>query len=123
MTVRLYLDGDSVHGGVGRGLRAVGVDVMTATEAQMLGAADEDQLAFATSLSRTIYTANCAYYQRLHGEWLAEGRQHAGIVCNPHQRLAVGEQLRGLLAIKALFDADDLRNVELYVTNFSAKNL
>jgi hypothetical protein len=118
LTVGFYLDQDSVHGAVLKGLRHAGVDVLAASEAQMLGAPDNIQLEFATARGRAIYTANCRDYRRLHAEWISAGREHRGIICNPRQRLPVGEQIRALVRIDSLFDSDALRNAELFLTNF-----
>lgn len=121
MTIRLYLDEDSENEAVLQGLRAAGVDVLTAREAGMLGASDGAQLDFAASLGRAIYTANTPDYRILNVEWLAAGREHSGIICNPEQRLPAGAQIRALLAIDASFDADGLRNLEVFVTNYLAE--
>lgn len=55
MTVALYMD-EQVPLELTLQLRLRGVDVLTAQEVQMIGVADEEQLAKASSLGRVIYT-------------------------------------------------------------------
>lgn len=56
--VRLYMDQDSLDFDVISGLRMAGIDVLSSEEAGMKRATDEEQLNFATSGGRVIYTAN-----------------------------------------------------------------
>lgn len=56
--VRLYVDEDASETAVVAGLRARNIDLLTTQEAGRLGATDAAQLAYATSLGRTIYTFN-----------------------------------------------------------------
>jgi hypothetical protein len=61
-------------------LQADGFDVLTARDAGMLGAADEEHLAFATSQGRAVLTHNIKHYARLAISWAALNRKHAGIL-------------------------------------------
>jgi hypothetical protein len=121
LTARFYLDEDSVHGAVLNGLRRAGLDVLASGEARMLGAPDHVQLEFTTAQRRAIYTANWATTRDCTGDWMSAGRQHWGIICNPRQRLSIGEQIGALVRINSLFDSDGLRNAELSLTNFVEK--
>ena len=94
--IPLYLDEDSVRHALVRGLRSNGIDVVTTLELGRIGAEDEDQLRFAVSQGRTLYTANLGDFHRLHTEWLRAGRHHAGIIVLPEQRTPVGGQIRAL---------------------------
>jgi hypothetical protein len=80
MPLRLYMDEDSQSNAVVGALQAAGIDVLTAAAADRLGLTDEEQLAFATSQSRAIYTANRRDFAQIHRQWLAAGRSHAGII-------------------------------------------
>ena len=91
-----------------RALRARGFDVLTAQEAGMIGRPDADQLAFATRLGRVLCTFNVKDFWTLHGEILAAGESHAGIILVTQQRYSVGELLRRLLRILATLSADDM---------------
>jgi predicted nuclease of predicted toxin-antitoxin system len=73
-TVKFYTDEHSAKA-VAEGLRRRGIDVVTTYEAGMLGASDREQLAFAASEGRVLFTKD-ADFLRLHGA----GVRHAGIV-------------------------------------------
>ena len=108
--IALYLDEDSVRGSLVRGLRAGGIDVVTTAELGRLGADDDDQLRFATSQGRTIYTANLAHFPRLHTEWLRAGRHHAGIIVLPKQRTLIGVQVRALTRLLNAHSPETMRD-------------
>ncbi len=109
MQVRLYLDEDASSRSLSRGLRARGIDVLTAVEAARLEADDPAQLEFATQRGRTIYTYNVAHFHRLHTAWTAEGRTHAGIILVAQSRFSVGEQLRRVLKLIAARSAEAMQ--------------
>ena len=92
-TIRFHLD-EHCDYAIARGLRRRGVDVTTAHEAGLLGAKDEDHLAFATSESRLIFTKDTDFL-RLH----AAGFEHPGIVFSPQGRDTAGAVIRGLILI------------------------
>lgn len=108
--IALYLDEDSVRGSLVRGLRASGIDVVTTAELGRLGADDEEQLRFATSQGRTIYTANLAHFPRLHIEWVRAGRHHAGIILLPKQRMPIGAQVRALSKLADAHSPETMRD-------------
>jgi hypothetical protein len=64
LKIRLYLDEDAMAAAVTAGLRLRGIDVLTTLEAGLLNQADEDQLAFAASLSRVRYSFNLPDFLR-----------------------------------------------------------
>ncbi len=101
--IQFYLD-EHVPRAVTEGLRRRGVDVLTAREAGMLQAKDEQHLAFALSEGRVIVTQD-ADFLRLH----AAGRPHAGIVYVP-QQTAVGTIVRGLMLIYDILSPEDMAN-------------
>jgi hypothetical protein len=53
--IRFHLD-ENVNHAIANGLRERGVDVTTSTDAQLIAAADEDQLFFATRDGRVLFT-------------------------------------------------------------------
>lgn len=97
--LRLYMDEDSMDQALVSGLRARGVDVLTAQDAAMIARSDAEHLAFATSLGRVLCTHNVSDFWQLHRERLSDGLDHAGIVLMAQQRLSLGDQLRRLLSI------------------------
>ncbi|MGI8925684.1 MAG: DUF5615 family PIN-like protein [Tepidiformaceae bacterium] len=90
--IALYLDEDALDRHLIQALRSFGIDVLTAHEAGRLGCTDAEQLEFATSLGRVLYTFNVVDYARLHAEWLRAGHAHAGLILIHDQRMPVGEQ-------------------------------
>ena len=58
-SVRYYLD-EHIAEAVAKGLRRRGVDVLTLTEAEMLGASDEEHFAFAREEGRAVVPPNDA---------------------------------------------------------------
>jgi hypothetical protein len=91
---RLYVDEDASENAVIFGLRARGIDVVSASEAGLRAASDARQLEFAISTGRVLYTFNACDFARLHGEILAQGRSHPGIIVIPNQRYSIGEKIR-----------------------------
>ena len=91
--IRLYLDEDVMRRSLVFGLRARNVDVVTASEANMINRADEEHLALASADGRVLYTCNVADYCSFHKAWTSEGRSHAGIIVAPQQRYGVGEEM------------------------------
>jgi len=107
---RLYLDEDSMRRSLVFGLRARGVDVLTALEAGMINRDDEDHLAAATVAGRALYTLNVADYCVLHQSWTSRNRAHAGIVIAPQQRYSTGEEIRCLMRLIGTVTAEEIRN-------------
>ncbi len=104
---RLYLDED-VHRRVAAALRLRHFDVVSAHEARRWGLTDEEQLRYAATEGRTLFTYNAADYVKLHLEWLRSGQQHQGIVVS--DQLPVGETVRRLLRLLNRVPADEMRN-------------
>lgn len=113
--VRLYVDEDAGEHAVVHGLRARGVDVLTTIEANRLGLADEDQLAFAVEQGRAIYTFNIADFARLHQQYLEQGQDHAGIIVIPDQRYSIGEKIRCIAAFVTSVSAHEMMNRIVYL--------
>mgnify|MGYP001597754055 CR=1 FL=1 len=94
--ILLYVDEDSCSEALLRGLCTRGWDVRSVHDDGLAGRTDEEQLTHAAGLGRVLLTANTKDFCRLHRDWMAQGRHHAGIVCL-RQNLAVGAILRQLL--------------------------
>ncbi len=101
--IKFYMD-EHVHRAVTDGLRRRGVDALTAKDAGLLEAEDEQHLAFALGNGRVILTQD-ADFLRLH----AAGHQHSGIVYAP-QQTAIGAIVRGLLMIYDVLSSEDMAN-------------
>ena len=77
MTVRLYLDEDSMDHDLVEALRLRGVDVATPAEVGMIEQPDEAHLARAAAEGRVLYSFNIQDFYRLHTDYLSAGQhQH-----------------------------------------------
>ncbi len=108
--IRLLVDEDAQHRGLAPALRARGVDVVTAFEAGLTGAADDAVLAYAAQGDRAVYTLNAGDYCRLHSQYLRQAIEHSGIIVVPRQRCSVGEQLRRLFRLINTKSAEEMKN-------------
>ncbi len=72
MPTRLYFDEDAMDDDLVQALRLRGVDVETALEAVLVGHSDIEQLAYAASAGRTLYTFNISDFMSLHSAYMAE---------------------------------------------------
>ena len=88
MSRSLYLD-ECVNHRLAQRQRELGVDVTSAVDEGTLGYDDESQLLVAAELGRIIDTHNLRHFQRLHAQFLAEARSHAGIMLVPHGPLSL----------------------------------
>jgi predicted nuclease of predicted toxin-antitoxin system len=100
--IRLYTD-EHIPKAVVKGLRERGVDTLMVAEARMLGASDEEHLAFAHREGHVIFTQD-EDFLRLH----ASGAEHAGIVYK-RQQTAVGEMIYGLMLIVEVLDSEEMK--------------
>ena len=110
MTIRLYIDEDSMSRGLVRALRARGVDVITALDADMIEREDKEHLDYAMEQGRVLYTFNVRDFYRLHASYVAQGKPHAGIILARQQQYPVGEQMRRLLKLMTRESADQMKN-------------
>jgi hypothetical protein len=118
MKLRLFLDEDSIRHGLVQALRARGVDVLTALEADMAERLDEDLLEYASAEGRVLYTCNISDFNHLHTAWLSEGKSHAGmILCRQHY--SIGEQLRRVLKLITARSAEEMVNQAEFLSAWS----
>ena len=110
MKLSLYLDEDTRSFGLYTALQSKGVDVVTVLEAGLMGRSDEEQLDWATAQGRAVCSFNRGDFFRLHTEYLAQGRTHAGIILAQQQQYSIGEQTRRLLNLIAAKSAEQMRD-------------
>lgn len=110
MTPSLYFDEDSMTGAVSRALRAAGIDVITAQEADMRGRCDREHLELTTRLGRVLCSKNIGDFQQIHEECMNSGTHHAGIVLIHRRYFAIGEQIRRLQTFAAVRTAEEMRD-------------
>ena len=101
--IRLHLD-ESVRNAIAVGMRSRGADVTTTAEAGLLGASDEDHIAYALSEGRVIVTHDDDFLALA-----SSGIEHAGICYCRQQKHSIGELLRTLLVVRECCSQDDMR--------------
>ncbi len=77
---------------------------MSTQKADMMGAFDKEQLAWAVSQGRVVFTQD-EDFLRLH----AEGVPHKGMVF-ARQRTPIGDMVRGLMLICQVLDAEEMQD-------------
>lgn len=118
MWIKLYLDEDAQRSSLAQSLRQHGVDILTTSEADQISKPDPSQLAFATSLGRTIYTYNVGDFATLHYEYLTQERTHSGIIIGEQGRFGIGEEMQRLLRIIETKSAEEMQNEIEYLSNW-----
>lgn len=99
-----------------RALRARQVDVATALEAGLTGGSDEDNLAYAAAYSRTLFSFNRGDFVKLHTQFLAQNRHHAGIIVS--DQLETGIIVRRLLKLYHARSAEDMQDWLEFLSNW-----
>lgn len=114
---RLYLDEDSQAHDLLAALRSAGVDVVSSTESGMDGSADSQQLEFASSLGRVLYSRNIRDFRRLHAEYVNASISHSGLIFGI-AGLSAGERTRRVLRILRQFSAEQMANSEQFISQW-----
>ena len=108
----VYLD-ENVSVVVAEMLRAAGFRAQTTVEAGLLGASDEEQLAFACAHRMVFLTHNRADFEALHDRYMEEGREHWGIIiAGQRSPRTIVNRVSDVLNSYA---ADELRGLILHV--------
>ncbi|MEO0519141.1 MAG: DUF5615 family PIN-like protein [Cyanobacteria bacterium P01_A01_bin.116] len=102
MKIRFHLD-ENVSNTIADGLRRRGIDISTTPEQGLIAASDEEQLAFAYSQQRVIFTQDRDFLI-LH----SAGSEHAGIAYCIKGSRSVGDIIRGLVLIWEVLSADEI---------------
>lgn len=100
--IRFHLD-ESVDHAIARGLHNRGIDVTTASDAGLLGAPDEDHLAFGTREHRVVVTSDADFLRLAQRSSL-----HAGIPFCPPGARSIGYVVRYLCLMHDCLDASDM---------------
>lgn len=100
--IRFYAD-EHVPRAVVEGLRQRGVDILTVSDAGLLGASDNEHLAFALQQGRVLFTQEVDFL-RLHSSRVG----HAGIV-DTGQGTTIGETIRGLVLVHEVLSPDEMK--------------
>jgi predicted nuclease of predicted toxin-antitoxin system len=118
LLVRLYFD-RHIIAQLAVDLRRRGFDIRTTEEALLDTATDGEQLDFATQENRALLMFNIRDFARLHEDWQATGRPHAGIIVSQQfGRRQYGILLDRMQRLLDHFSADDLRNNFVHLEQF-----
>ncbi|MBD1842803.1 DUF5615 family PIN-like protein [Cyanobacteria bacterium FACHB-63] len=102
-TIRFHLD-ENVDPAISRGLRLRAIDVTTTPEVNLLTTSDQEQLDFALSENRVIFTQDRDFL-RLH----ESGANHAGIVYYAKSSRSIGGIIRSLTLIWEVLEPEEIR--------------
>lgn len=108
--LRLYLDEDATSRALVVTLRTHGIDATSVLDERLRGCTDEEQLVFATSVGRAIFSHNVGDFMRIHGVFMRDNRSHSGIVLVRQGRYSVGELLRRLTNLARAVESEEMRN-------------
>ncbi len=97
-------------------LRRYGFDVTSTIELGMLADDDETQLAFAISQQRAIVSINHQHFAPLHEQYLAEGKEHWGIILSTEESIPILR--RRSLSLLNTLSADELKNRICWLNDF-----
>jgi uncharacterized protein with PIN domain len=89
---------------IAHGLRLRGLDVTTATDADLIAASDPEHIAFGLAENRVIFTQDQGFL-RHH----PAGDEHAGIVCSQQGVRSIGEIVRYLNFLSDCLEPQDMR--------------
>jgi len=107
--IRFQLD-EHIPSAVARALRRRGIDVLTATEAGLLGADDRAHLASAHAAGRVVVTQD-ADFLALHGA----GVPHSGIIYCPPLRHPLRRLIAWLILIWEVLEPEEMAGRVHYV--------
>lgn len=93
-----------------RALRARGVDVATALEADMIDRDDTDHLNYAAAHGYCLFSFNVKEFYDLHASRLSAGASHTGIILARQQVYPIGELMRRLLRLIAAIPAEQMKD-------------
>ena len=108
MSLAYYAD-HHVASAITRGLRARGIDVLTAAEDGTQEWEDAAILERATTLSRTVFTQDRDFLVLAH-QWQATGREFAGVVYGHQMEITIGKAIHDLELLASVFDPPDIMN-------------
>lgn len=102
--IRFFFD-QHIQSAVMTGLRARGIDVLTAQDAARCGYPDAEQLQFAATEERVMVTFDPDFLALAAG-----GAQHAGIAWISATKYSVGQLVHMLVLLHGVLDRADLKN-------------
>jgi predicted nuclease of predicted toxin-antitoxin system len=108
-TIRYHLDEHCPHA-VAVGLRRLGIDVTTTTDAALLRSPDEQHIAFALAERRVIFSQDEDFLALA-----ARGTPHAGIVYCRQQIRSIGEIIATLTLLWEVYEPEEIAGRVEYI--------
>ncbi|HHT9145830.1 MAG TPA: DUF5615 family PIN-like protein [Candidatus Wunengus sp. YC61] len=105
--IKLYLDED-VPEAIALSLRLRGYDVVTVKETGRKGLTDIEQLKYASSENRVIFTHNIADFYKIHSDFIKKELEHGGIIFS--KQLPIGVIVKALLKLISNLNYEKVRN-------------
>jgi len=113
--LKLYLDED-VPEDIAITLRLRGYDVKTTKEAGNKGISDAEQLKYAASEGRILFSCNIADFYLQHNEFIRKGIEHRGIILSKQR--PIGIITKALLKMLAHIKPDNINNNILWLSEW-----
>jgi len=107
--IRFHLD-ENVNNAIADGLRRRNIDVTTTAQTGLISSSDEEQLRFAYSQGRVMFTQDSDFL-KLHNS----GFEHCGVVYCVKGSRSIGEILRGLILIWDVLEAEEIAGMVEYL--------
>ncbi len=105
--IKLYLDED-VHKKIAPALRLKGYDVMSTHEVHQQSLSDYQQLEYAISQKRAIFSFNTGDFSRIHKEYMKNEKNHFGILLS--KQIPLGESIKRLIKFLFAHSAEEIKN-------------
>ncbi len=112
---KLYLN-EHISWHLAEQLRKYGFDVTSTFELRMIEQDDAEQLAFAASQGRAVVSINHKHFRPLHDQYMAEGRDHWGIILSTEESVPILR--RRLLRLLNSVTAEELKNQIRWLNEF-----
>lgn len=101
MSLKLFVDECCLNKLFIQALIDAGHDVQTVSTTNLIGKSDNAVFEHAIAEDRIVVTHNCADFQKLSEEWLADGKHHPGIFLvylynNPKRDLSFDETVKAI---------------------------
>ncbi len=113
LIAKLYFDED-VDGRLIEALQQRRYNIETTVTAGLMGASDEEQLAYASSQQRALVTYNIKHFPGLHTAWIGAGQTHWGIIILVGHSV-VSDWLHRMENLLNRFPAEDLQKHLLFL--------
>jgi len=109
---KLFIDED-VHDKLAGILRSYGIDAISARESGRKGLSDKEQLNYAISQKRALFSFNIADYEKLAIEFFHDKKEHFGIILSPQRGFS--DTLQRLLKLLQNVNANQIKNQVRYI--------